>query len=412
MKSLKILILASGSRGDVQPFVALSLYLKSLGHEIYFCCPPNFEDWIKSFDLNFYSFGHDIQKIAQEHAQAIMDKPIKVFTTFLGLLKEELDLQHKQLFEYMKDKDLAIGASIQLAASYMFEYYKTPFYYVGFCPNLFPSNYHAPITTPILSENHYINKILWFLHNKLLNLPLKKQINKYRKQLNLPQVSDVLNFTGKAKLIVASEEVIAKLPKDQENILFQSGAFHLFNQGKLPEDIENFIEGNKPVIYIGFGSMTDTNPEKTSKMLLEVVKKTGVKLIISKGWAGLGEKLENNENIKVIGSVSHHELFPKMALVIHHGGAGTTNTCAYAGVPQIIVPHLMDQYYWGDKIKKLSIGVKPIPRNKLNTEVLIQNIKKILRNPYFKKNALKIKEKLVKNNGVKNACDFILKDFE
>jgi UDP:flavonoid glycosyltransferase YjiC (YdhE family) len=136
--------------------------------------------------------------------------------------------------------------------------------------------------------------------------------------------------------------------------------------------------------------------------LAEAVALLGVRAIISKGWAGLGEDV-CVKNIKMIGHVPHASLFPKMAAVIHHGGAGTVYAAARAGVPQVIVPHILDQYFWGNRIYKLRLGPRPSYRSRLTLRSLVSAIERCISSPGFKEEAQSLAMKLRARNGLEEA---------
>lgn len=408
-KKLKILVLTSGSRGDIQPLLALSIRLKSLGHEIIFGASKNFENWVKNSNLTYQEFGSDIQKIAEDNAEIVGGKPIKLLRFILALIQNELDLQYNQLLELIKGVDIVIGSSIQLSADFVTKGFNIPYFYFVYAPPLLYSKYHPPITIPFDISNTTINKFLWVINDKLWNLAVKKQCNDYRKKLNLPPLENFLDplRDGGKNIILASPSDLSPLPKDISEKISQTSTLYHFTDEKIPVELESFLDDDKPIVYVGFGSMTDPNPEKTTDFILDTIKKAEVKIVLSKGWANLGNKITNNSEIIVVGDVSHHLFFNKLSAVVHHGGAGTTGTTALAGTPQIIIPHLLDQYYWAKRIKNLSIGVGSFNKNKLNSENLSKAIKEVVQNKEFKANALDLRKKLLVRDGIEKSIKAI-----
>lgn len=179
----------------------------------------------------------------------------------------------------------------------------------------------------------------------------------------------------------------------------------------MPEQLERFLDDDKPIIYVGFGSMTDHEPDKTTELIVNITKKSDVKIVLSKGWANLGNGFTDNENIMVISDISHHILFPKLSAIIHHGGAGTTSVSALAGTPQIIIPHLMDQYYWGKRINTLGLGPKAISKNKLSSDNLSKAINETIKNKDFKNNAIRLRNQLLLRDGLTEASNIIVQNF-
>jgi vancomycin aglycone glucosyltransferase len=135
-----------------------------------------------------------------------------------------------------------------------------------------------------------------------------------------------------------------------------------------PPKLEAFLEQGEPPVYIGFGSMTDPNPRITTRAVLAGVTDAGCRAVLSEGWAGLGGG-GLPEHVMVVGSVPHASLFRRVAAVVHHGGAGTTTMAARAGVPQIVVPHVLDQYYWAERVSRLGVGsLRALRDNELVSE--------------------------------------------
>jgi vancomycin aglycone glucosyltransferase len=124
---------------------------------------------------------------------------------------------------------------------------------------------------------------------------------------------------------------------------------------------------------VGFGSMTDPDPGSTTRRLLDAIAGLGVRAVLSRGWAGLGDG-PMPEDVFVTGPVSHAHLFPHVAVVVHHGGAGTTTTAARAGVPQVVVPHVLDQYYWAKRVADLGLGPPPLARRGLEPAGLVRAV--------------------------------------
>lgn len=407
---LKIIILTSGSRGDIQPLLALAIKLKSLGHEITFCASKNFETWIKSYDLNYKEFGSNIQKVAEDNAELIGGRPLKLFKLILEIIQHEMKLQYEQLLELLKDVDIVIGSSIQLSADFVTKGFNIPYFYFAYAPTLIPSNYHPPITIPFDISNNFANKILWTINDKMWNLAVKKQTNFYRKKLKLDPINnfwDPIRYADK-NIILASPPELAPLPPDLLGRISQTSTLFHFTNEKIPLELEKFLDDDKPIVYVGFGSMTDHDPEKTTDFILETLKKVDIKIVLSKGWSNLGDNIKSNSNVLIINDISHHLFFNKLSAVVHHGGAGTTATTALSGVPQIIIPHLLDQYYWAKRIKKLSIGVSNFNKNKLNSDILSNSIKEVIKNKDFKRNATILRNQLLLRDGLEESCNIIL----
>jgi sterol 3beta-glucosyltransferase len=174
-----------------------------------------------------------------------------------------------------------------------------------------------------------------------------------------------------------------------------------------PTDLVDFINNGQPPIYIGFGSMKDIAAfRQTFILITAALKITNQRAVIALGWNELPADEDVPENIFLTDSVPHSWLFPQMAAVVHHGGAGTTAAGLTAGKPTIIIPSNADQPAWGKRVFELGVGAKPIPKKKMTTEKLAAAIDYALR-PDVVAKAAALGEKLRKENGVKNAVAII-----
>ena len=140
----------------------------------------------------------------------------------------------------------------------------------------------------------------------------------------------------------------------------QTGAWMISDEAPLPAELEEFLANGEPPIYLGFGSMRAS--DQTARVLIEAARALGLRSILSQGWAGLmpGDTGPADDCLS-IGDVDHAKLFPRMAAIVHHGGAGTTHTAARAGTPQVIIPHNYDQFYWAHRVQELGAGVLRSP---------------------------------------------------
>ena len=135
--------------------------------------------------------------------------------------------------------------------------------------------------------------------------------------------------------------------------MFQPGAWLAAGDRTLPPELETFLEAGEPPVYFGFGSMRVT--EGLSHALIQAARAIGRRSIVSRGWTDLAPVDEHRDCLSV-GEIDHHALFPRVAAVVHHGGAGTTTAAALAGAPQVVLPHDYDQHYWAQRVNHLGIG--------------------------------------------------------
>jgi sterol 3beta-glucosyltransferase len=172
-----------------------------------------------------------------------------------------------------------------------------------------------------------------------------------------------------------SPSLIPHPPDWPENIHI-TGYFFLDSQAEWQPstELKAFLEAGDPPVYIGFGSMAGRNPEQLARLVSEALVKSGQRGLLLTGWGGLRPELVP-DNVFVVDAVPHSWLFPRMAAVVHHGGAGTTAEALRAGVPAVIVPFAFDQPFWGARVKALGLGPDPIPLKKLTADALADAIR-------------------------------------
>ena len=142
-----------------------------------------------------------------------------------------------------------------------------------------------------------------------------------------------------------------------------------------PDALVGFLRSGPPPVYIGFGSMGSKRKAlETTETMLKSLELSGQRGVLATGWHGLSQNVQLPDSVFTVESVPHTWLFPQVAAVVHHGGAGTTAAGIRAGVPSIIVPHSVDQPMWGQRIAELGVGPQPIPRKQLTAERLAQAI--------------------------------------
>lgn len=173
-----------------------------------------------------------------------------------------------------------------------------------------------------------------------------------------------------------------------------------------PKELKKFLSGNKPPVYIGFGSIVVDDPDRFTSLIFEAVAKAGVRALVSKGWGGLGGEINTPDNVFMLENTPHDWLFPRVSAVVHHGGAGTTAIGLKCGKPTMIVPFFGDQPFWGAMVAKAGAGAKePVPYKHLTADALAEGIKRCL-TPEAKAAAEKLAQDIaLEGDGAVNAIE-------
>lgn len=186
-------------------------------------------------------------------------------------------------------------------------------------------------------------------------------------------IDDVLNYVLTDHTWLAANAALAPVLATPGREIFQTGAWVLVDSTPLPADLEAFLEQGEPPIFVGFGSMPAAGD--VVHRLIAAARAAGRRIIVSRGWAEL-EVVDDARDCMAVGDVRHDVLFPRVAAVVHHGGAGTTAAAARAGVPQVITPMFGDQFYWASRIVDLGAGAT-IPYTKMTEEFLTGALREV-----------------------------------
>lgn len=204
-----------------------------------------------------------------------------------------------------------------------------------------------------------------------------------------------------------SAHVLAR-PQDWGSQYYVTGYWFLDEEDSWqpPADLVDFLDAGDPPVYIGFGSMSSRNPEEAGRIALEALERSGQRGVLASGWGGL-KPAQIPDTVHLISSLPHSWLFPRMAAVVHHGGAGTTAAGLRAGVPSTVTPFGMDQPFWGQRVVDLGVGPQPIPRKQLTGERLADAITEMVSNQIMRRQARALGEKIRSEDGIGNAVAVI-----
>ena len=377
---MQVLLSSIGSRGDVQPIVALGLELQRLGHRARLCVAPNFKEWIESYGLECTPIGPDLQKMT---GGTVPGKPVLPFSKeqLRQLANQMVRGQFQVITEAARDCDLIVAAgALQIATRSIAAAQNIPYVFVAYCPAVLPSSKYPP---PKMG-GHYS-----FTLPESENLQLWKEdeesfdkfgavLNEERAKIGQDPVTSVQRHMFTDHPWLAADPVLAPAFPLTGMEVVQTGAWMISEETPLPDDLENFLADGEPPIYLGFGSMRAS--DQTGHVLIEAARALGLRSILSQRWAGLTPSdMGPADDCLSIGDVNHAKLFPRVAAIVHHGGAGTTATAARAGTAQVIIPHNYDQFYWAHRVHQLGAGVSGPLRDDLTVDNLVQALREALR---------------------------------
>ncbi|CAG8513030.1 38576_t:CDS:10 [Gigaspora margarita] len=383
-KSMHITCLTIGSRGDVQPYIALAKGLMKEGHKVRIATHGEYKDWIESHGIEFgYVGGNpaELMRICVENGMFTLGFFREGVTNFRGWLDDLL----KTSWDACQGTDLIIESPSAMSGIHIAEALEIPYFRAFTMPWTRTRAYPHAFAVPYHDLKAPYNYSSYVLIENAFWRGIAPQVNRWRKN------TLKLRSTNMEKMDAAPQTLIDFLDNNRKN------------------DIK--------IVYIGFGSIVVDDPKALTKTIVEAVVKSGVAAILSKGWSDRLQqgKVDNNEKeeyppcIYPLKSVPHDWLFERIDAVVHHGGAGTTAAGLRAGIPTIIKPFFGDQFFWGDRVESMGIGFHI---RKLTVEKLAECLIKATTDELMIKKSSLTGEKIRKEDGVFNAVQAIYKHLE
>jgi vancomycin aglycone glucosyltransferase len=353
---MRVLLSTIGSRGDVQPLVALALQLRELGQEVRICAPPDFREWIDTLGISFVPVGPEVRQTAMSRPPAGEAPPSP--EQLRKLLEDTIAGQFEAITAAARGCDVLVaGMALQFALRSVAEQMGIPYVYAAWSPITLPSPHHAP---PPLSSRPQApadgtadNRTLWTRDAQHWNANFGAAINSHRASAGLPPVSDVRSHIFTDRPWLAADPTLGPWLETADLDVVQTGAWILSDQRPLSPEVEAFLDAGDPPVYFGFGSMGA--PQDLSQTMIKAARALDRRAIVSRGWANVALP-DDEPDCLSIGEVNLQALFRRVAAVVHHGGAGTTTAAARAGAPQVVVPQIYDQHYWAQRVHHLGIG--------------------------------------------------------
>jgi UDP:flavonoid glycosyltransferase YjiC (YdhE family) len=408
----KLSIIAPGSRGDVQPYVALGVGLHDVGHRVDILTHRDFQPLVEDHGLNFVDLGGSMEEINRTlrfddgNPLGIL-RAIRYATKLLATSAAEACLEH------CHDSDMLLsgagGMTLALAFS---EKFSIPLVQLPLYPML-PTREFSGVLTPRLEDLHS-GAINLLSHRATLGAlwrgfaPTDTAVR--RGMLGMEPTGFLGPFRSSAwrnaTVIHGYSSNLVPRPFDWPSTAYVSGYWFLDERWTPdPELVEFLAEGPAPV-YVGYGSASTGNPRGSALLAIQALARSGQRGVLSRGWGGMEAK-SLPDGILMVDYVPHSWLFPRMAAVVHSAGCGVAAAGMLAGVPTVPVPFLGDQRFWARKLRQRGIATEPIEKRRLTVDNLSQAIALAVSDPELREQARRMREKLLAENGVEAAVDII-----
>lgn len=422
---MKIGLQTWGSHGDVRPFVALAEGLQRAGHEVTLlitCVDSDaYEALVSAAGVKVRVLASPVlSPIAAEKIAQTAYNTRNPMAQMATLLRLAFDPAEEAMFaaaqELAAGSDLLIGHyflhPLQIAA----EHAGKPYVSVLLSHAGVPSEFNNPFGLSMAGRAG--NRLLWWLVKRALNGPLLPYSNHLRARLQMKPVEDVVTqvwLSQPLTLLAISPQICARQPDWLPSIQV-SGFLDMPNmqlEGQVPGNLASFLGAGPAPVYLTFGSWMPkdvANQRETLQLLTDAVRQAECRAIIqSAAWQECG--FASCDQILYTAAAPHHLVFPHCQAVVHHGGAGTTQSATLAGKPSVVVAHISEQEHWGNELRRLGIAGDPIKRRKLTAKRLSQRLRFLQGRPDMQTRAQAIASAMRTENGVAQAVDLINQTF-
>ena len=394
---MKITIVTIGSRGDIQPFLALGVGLSQAGHQVKLATHDSFASWIKSSGLDFAKLeGNPQEWLESEAGKRIMESaknPLQFIRLFGEAVNPMIDSLMTDAWIACQGADTIISHLIVAWVHDLARKLNLPYFMTAFSPVSATSQYPISLT-PGKSLGSLLNYLSYPVSQLIFWQLFRSPTNKWLKSklglLPHPvwEYPTIRMSRDRVPFLYAYSSAVLPRPHSWLPRIHVTGYWYLesADNWQPPQDLIDFLASGSPPVYIGFGSMKNRNPEQLTEIALKALAQTKQRGILLTGWGGISNT-DLPDQVFKIDSVPHDWLFPHCAAVVHHGGAGTTAAGLRAGVPTIIVPFLGDQPFWGNRLASLGVATKPIPQQDLTEDKLAGEIATLVGDPAFAQRA-------------------------
>ena len=404
---MKIILTAIGTQGDIEPFLAVGKILKEKGHQVICAFAEQFRELTESNELEFASLGSKLFDLHNSNAGKIAlggGKGLRKIFAFIKLAMNSTGPNKEKeikLYELIKkEKPDRVLYNSKTTYPIIWEYknsgrttFLSPFPYLHYVKGhsflVFGKNY-----------GEFFNKLTFKLYDfgaATAALTTKKwlHIEDKIKRTELQSIVHCRRF-----IYTISPSLFPRPDYWESNIkVLGHHAVKKKTYWKPEKELSEFIDRNEKIIFITFGSMTNPEPERKTKIILETLERNKIAAIINTASGGL-VKPDNfkSEFIYFVSQIPYDWVFPKMYAVIHHGGSGTTHLALKYGCATLIIPHFIDQFIWDEVISELGLGPKGIKISRMTNKNLEPKVLELLRNSSFKERSERIGSQLGKED--------------
>jgi sterol 3beta-glucosyltransferase len=408
---MNITILTYGSRGDVQPFVALARGLQKNGHVVKLAAPHKFDELVTSHGISFVPLAGDPEEISRLINNAGTN-PARVVTVMWNYIFSIAPQVSCTAFPACEGADLIIHSFLFTVGAHSWaREHNIPDVSVQTFPMFAPTREFSNVSAPNIPSgalsyfsHWFATQVFW--HGGNSGYGSVRRANPdipFPKKLYWPFDSCPPHL--RTPLLFAYSSNILPRPSDWDEHVYVTGYFFLTEEAyEPPAVLSDFLSMGIPPVCISFGSMVNRKAKHIDQIVQDALKRTNNRGIILSGWGGITH--QSSKDLLYLESTPHDWLLPKCKMIIHHGGAGTTSAGLRAGIPNVVVPFTADQPFWGNRVHAMGVGPKPILVKNLSVDKLVRAIVQAETKP-ARERAQLIGQGIRSEDGVKNAIELI-----
>ncbi len=413
---MRILITTAGSRGDVQPYVALGQGLVEAGHAVTICTHARFEGFVTEHKLGYAHLSNDLLGLMESSvgrgALEDMGSLVSGVKTAVRLLRRSGEIQRGLVRDgwaaaQAVGPDLIVYNSKMFGAPHYAEKLGVPAALAMLFAQFVPTAAFPSLGFPRWPLGSAYNRLTYRIVQGIAARIAKKYVAEWRSAHGLPpHRTGLLRRSDGTPIPVLhgfSRHLVPR-PADWPSSAVVTGTWFLDwdEEWTPPPTLAAFLDEGEPPVYVGFGSMAGRDPERTTQIVVEALQQVGLRGVLATGWGGLAPS-DLPDTVFALDRVPHDWLFPRVAAVVHHGGAGTTAAGLRAGCPTVICPFFGDQPFWGGRVHALGVGSAPIPQKDLSAEKLAAALREVTADPLIRQRAQTLGEAIRQEDGIARA---------
>lgn len=406
-------LVVAGTRGDLQPFLALARALRAAGARPRLLTHLVHRPAVMAAGVPFVELpGNPQEFLMTDWGQDFINarNPLQLLTSLRRGATALIDDIISALESGLKDSDLVVFSPMGVVAYHVAESLGIPSAWGALQPLTRTTAWPSLLVSPA-RDLGWANRYTYTVAERLQWWLFGTSVDSYRRGAGLKPYGrrgPFREIEQSLPVLCGWSPALLPAPPDWSSRVSVTGRWHLPSDGRLPTELDNFLDAGPPPVYIGLGSMTVQSPDVTTRMLVSAARELGARIVLSRGWTGLGGGIENGQDICIVDEVPHDALFGRCAAVVHHAGAGTTQSVAAAGVPGVPLPFFGDQPFWARLTAERGIASDPVPKHRWSTDRIAASLAQALLEPWRAERARSIARQMADEHGAEAAAAQLL----